>query len=300
MTTRIPVSVIVLTHDEEVNIAACLESLKPFDEVIVVDSGSADRTLPILRDHWPSVQVLHNEFEDFGQQRNWALEHAAVRNPWVLFFDADERSTDVFAEAVAATVAQPGAHEGFFLCYRNMFLGRWIKHSTMYPSWQLRLLKHGKVRYRKEGHGQREVMAGSAGYIAVPYDHLGFAKGVADWIAKHNEYSTNEVELIRRLAAEPLRPLEVFSRDAVRRRRAQKRLAARVPLRPFVRFVHGYLLGRGFLDGRPGLIFCLLRAAHEMHIVAKLEESIHARSLTSNNPVAKTPPHAAPAAKNPS
>lgn len=281
MTDRIPVSVIILTQDEEVNIAACLETLTRFDELIVVDSGSTDRTLDILRGRFPGVRVLQNPFEDFGQQRNWALDHAGARNPWVLFLDADERSNEAFADAVAEAVERPGRHDGFFLCYRNIFLGRWLKRSTMYPTWQLRLLRAGAVRYRKEGHGQREVMAGTAGYIPTPYDHLGFAKGIADWIAKHNVYSTNEVALIRELAAAPLRPGELMARDPVRRRRAQKRLAARVPLRPLMRFLHCYVFRGGFLDGRPGLIYCMLRTSHELHIVAKLAESVSAAKSTS-------------------
>jgi glycosyltransferase involved in cell wall biosynthesis len=268
----IPVSVIVLTHDEAANIEPCLESLGAFDELVVVDSGSSDGTTEIVRHRFPDARVLHNPFEDFGQQRNWALQHATPRNPWVLFFDADERCTPECAKAIAAAVEKPGGHDGFFLCYRNFFLGRWIRHCTLFPTWQLRLLRVGKVRYRKEGHGQREVMNGRAGYIQEPYDHFGFSKGIHNWIARHNEYSTNEVELIRAMADANANASEVFTRDPVRRRRALKRLASRVPLRPAARFFYLYVLRRGFLDGRAGLIFCLLRAAQEAHIVAKLAE----------------------------
>ena len=81
--------------------------------------------------------------------------------------DADERMTPACAEAIRAAVADPRDRTGFFLCYRNIFMGRWIRHCALYPSWQLRLLKAGHVRYRKEGHGQREVMTGRAGFIAV-------------------------------------------------------------------------------------------------------------------------------------
>jgi glycosyltransferase involved in cell wall biosynthesis len=269
----IPVSVIVLTHNEAVNVVSCLETLSAFNEILVVDSGSTDGTLDILRNRFPGIRVLHHTFQDFGQQRNWALEHGDVRNEWILFFDADERCTVECASAVLAAIAEPGGHVGFFLCYRNMFLGRWIKRCTMYPTWQLRLLKVGQVRYRREGHGQREVMEGTAGYINEPYDHYGFSKGIKDWVARHNEYSSNETQLIKSLAESPLGFVGVFSKDPVRRRRALKRLAARAPLRPLVRFVYLFLIRRGFLDGRPGLIFCLLRAAHELHIVAKLAEA---------------------------
>jgi glycosyltransferase involved in cell wall biosynthesis len=273
----IPVSVIILTRNEAVNIVPCVSNLHRFGEIIVVDSGSTDGTLDLLRARFPGVRVLHHPFEDFGQQRNWALDHAGARYEWVLFFDADERCTPEFGNAIAAAVSNPGDHVGFFLCYRNLFLGRWIRHCTMYPSWQLRLLKRGCVRYQKEGHGQREVMNGPAGYIREPYDHLGFSKGIANWIARHNEYSTNEIELITRLAAAPLNPSTVLSslvsRDPVARRRALKQLASRTPFRPLVRFVYLYILRLGFLDGRPGLLFCLLRLAHELHIMVKLAEA---------------------------
>jgi glycosyltransferase involved in cell wall biosynthesis len=293
---RIPVSVIVLTHNEEENIASCLDSLSGFDEIVVVDSGSTDRTLDVLREQFPGVRVLHNRFSDFGEQRNWALDNSGVRNEWILFMDADERSTGPFADAIAATVAEPHGCDGYFVCYRNMFLGKWIRRSTMYPSWQLRLLRSGRVRYRKEGHGQREVMEGLAGYIRVPYDHYGFSKGIADWVARHNVYSTNEVELVRRLVIEPLRPLELLTVDPVKRRRAQKRLAARLPFRPLWRFLHTYIVCGGFLDGRPGFIFCLLRTAHEIHIVAKLSECATEDSQPSA--VTSTPRRSVPATKN--
>jgi glycosyltransferase involved in cell wall biosynthesis len=152
---HIPVSVIVLTHNEAANISACLATLVAFDEIVVLDSGSTDETLENVRGRFPRVRVMQNPFEDFGQQRNWALEHTGVRNAWVLFFDADERCTPECEAAIGRAVTEPGGRDGFFLCYRNFFLGRWIKHCTLFPTWQLRLLRLGKVRYRKEGHGQR-------------------------------------------------------------------------------------------------------------------------------------------------
>ena len=174
----IPVSVIVLTHNEAVNIADCVETLVGVRR----ESSSSTPAAPMAL--WTSCEIgfrrfasFSIRFEDFGQQRNWALDHAAVRNDWVLFFDADERCTAECAAAIEKAVAQPDGHDGFFLCYRNMFLGRWIRRSTLFPTWQLRLLRVGKVRYRKEGHGQREVMEGSAGYITRPVRSLRVQQG---------------------------------------------------------------------------------------------------------------------------
>jgi Glycosyltransferases involved in cell wall biogenesis len=273
----IPVTVIILTRNEAVNIAACIDSLSVFGEIVIVDSGSTDQTREILRGAYPHIRVLEHPFKDFGQQRNWALDHVKPAHSWILFFDADERCTPAFADAIASAVSEPGGNVGFFLCYRNMFLGQWIKRCTMYPTWQLRLLMAGRVRYQKDGHGQREVIDGRAGYIGVPYDHFGFNKGISEWIARHNEYSTNEVELLESLRGAPLRLFDAFARDRVQRHRALKRLGAHAPLRPVVRFLHLYVIRGGCLDGRAGLLYCGLQFAHELHILAKGSELNHAR-----------------------
>jgi glycosyltransferase involved in cell wall biosynthesis len=270
---RLPVSVIILTYNEATNIQDCLSHLKWTDDVIVVDSNSDDATLELATNVRPDVRTFVNSFSDFGQQRNWALDNTRPRYHWILFLDADERCTPRLAEAIADAINSAEDKVGFYLTCRNVFLDRWLKRCTLYPSWQLRLLRHGEVRYRKEGHGQRELTDGPLGYIEEPYDHYGFSKGVAAWIDRHNGYSTNEVELIERLRREPLQLRDVFRRDPVLRRRCLKRLAARVGFRPFLRFFYLYIVRRGFLDGLPGFWFCSLRFAHEIHITVKLAEA---------------------------
>lgn len=270
--SRFPLSVIVLTWNEAENIAPCLACLDWADDVIIVDSGSTDDTLRRAREARPDVRVFEHSFEDFGAQRNWALDETSPKYEWILFLDADECCHAACAKAVRRAVSSPGAYVGFYLTCRNYFLGRWIKHCTLYPSWQLRLLKAGAVRFRKEGHGQREVTAGPLDHIQEPYDHYGFSKGVAFWIERHNRYSTDEVELIERLRIEPLQLGDLLGRGAVSRRRCLKRIAARLGLRPLLRFVYMYFLRCGFLDGHAGLVYCLLRVAHEIHVNAKLAE----------------------------
>ena len=274
--SQIPATVIVLTCNEAANIRHAWKVCRP--------SGRSSWSTPEARTEHSRycesgfrVRVLEHPFEDFGQQRNWALDHAGATQDWILFLDADERCTPACAESIRAAVEAPSGHVGFFLCYRNMFLGRWIKRCTMFPTWQLRLLRRGHVRYRKEGHGQRELMSGTAGYVKEPYEHFGFSKGVKDWIARHNDYSSNEIDLIETLRSESVGLARILSRDPVRRRRTLKAVAARVPLRPFVRFIYLYFLRFGFLDGRAGFMFCLLRLAHECHIVVKRAE-MHALS----------------------
>lgn len=274
--TRYPITAIILTYNEEINIRPCLECLDWVDDVVVVDSGSSDATLALAGETRKDVRILLHPFQNFGDQRNWALDNAKLKHDWILFVDADERITPDCGEAIRGAVENAGDRVGFFLCSRSFFLGRWIRRCTLYPSWQLRLLKAGHVRFRKEGHGQREVTEGPLGFITEPYNHYGFSKGISHWIERHNVYSTEEVDLIERIRTEPLEIKDLL-RGPVERRRCLKRLAARSACRPLLRFIYLYVVRAGFLDGSPGFIYCRLRVAHEIHITAKLAESKAAR-----------------------
>lgn len=268
----IPVSAIILTYNEADNIGPCVEALRAFAEVIMVDSGSTDGTVELVHNSYPQVRVFHHGFEDFGTQRNWALDETSPRYEWILFIDADEFMEQPLAEEIREFTANPGDNVGAYIAGRNYFLNRWLRRCTFFPSYQLRLLKRGQVRYRKEGHGQREVTDGELAYLRQSWRHEGFSHGVHQWIERHNQYSTDEVELILRLRNESLTFAELFDRDPIRRRRALKKVAARLPGRAINRFLYTYVWRGGFLDGYPGLLFCLLRWAHECHITVKLAE----------------------------
>ncbi|MFO7640243.1 MAG: glycosyltransferase family 2 protein [Candidatus Competibacteraceae bacterium] len=278
---RIPVTAIVLTFNEAVNIAPCLAAMARVDDVVIVDSGSTDDTLARAVATRPDVRIFSHPFQDFGDQRNWALDHTEPRHPWVLFVDADEFCTPGLLDEIAAFLAAPGQWVGAFVAGRNYFLGRWLRYSTLYPSYQLRLLKLGAVRYRKEGHGQKEVTDGPLHYLREGWRHEGFSQGVFHWIARHNRYSSEEIENLLALRTESIAVGALFSRDAVTRRRALKIVGARLPGRPMLRFLYAYILRGGFRDGLPGLIYCSLLLAHAIHISAKLQEQLHLRDSAS-------------------
>ncbi len=263
----------ILTFNEESNIEDCLKSLDWCDDVIVIDSGSSDLTVSRAHAARGDVRVFSHPFSDFGQQRNWAIDHTAPRNEWILFLDADEQSTPEFAAAVVRAISASQEVAGYYLCAKNFFLGNWIKHSTFHPSWQLRLLKRGEVRFEKMGHGQREVTLGKLSYLMEPYHHYPFSKGISDWIARHNKYSTEEAPLICSSRKERLQLLDLLAFDSVLRRRCLKRVASRTQiLRPLLMFIYTYFFRFGFLDGRAGLMFALLRTSHEIHNVVKVAE----------------------------
>lgn len=285
-----PVTAIILTHNEERNIRDCVRSLDWADDVVIVDSGSTDSTVEAAREVRESVRIFHHPFKDFGDQRNWALDETEPRHRWILFLDADERCTPELAASIQKVASSQMDVAGYYLCYRNYFLGRWIKRCTRFPTWQLRLLKHGEVRYEKMGHGQKEVTTGRLEYLQEPYDHYGFSQGVAHWIARHNRYSSEEIGHILSLRQQPLALSDLRSRDRIARTRCMKRIAARLPFRPLIGFLYLYIWKWGFLDGYAGLMFCLLRLTHEIHMVVKLEE-LRTQQL-ADRPSSVTRPHA--------
>ena len=281
MMDPVPLTCIILTFNEQKNIGDSLQTLGWIDEVLLLDSNSTDRTIEVAKEVRPDIHVYSNKFIDFGQQRNWALDNCTPKHPWILFLDADEHSNNEFRQQIEQTIADPQDYVGFYLTYRNMFLGKWLKHSTFYPSWQLRLLKHGQVRYKKEGHGQREVTEGKLGYLNSPYDHYPFQNGLENWLAKHNRYSSTECELVEKLKSETLDLQELFSTSPLVRRRAAKRLASRIGCKPISRFIYTYILRGGFMDGLPGYIYCRLMAQYEFQLWAKLVE----KSRTEQRPL---------------
>ncbi|ABK19007.1 glycosyl transferase, family 2 [Syntrophobacter fumaroxidans MPOB] len=269
-----PLTAIILTFNEEINIVRCLNCLDWADDVVIVDSGSADRTLELAAQARPDIRVFTHPFKDFGDQRNWALDNVQPKHEWVLFVDADEFCVPELAREIGEYIRSPGDTVGAFIAGKNHFMGKWLRHSGLYPSYQLRLLKMGAVRYRKEGHGQREVTDGKAAFLKEGWIHEGFSKGLTNWLDKHNRYSTEEVDLMVRLRSEPPGLRQLFSKNPLRRRECMKRMGAKLlPLMPLLRFGYRYGLRGGFLDGKPGFLFSLLYASVSIQVVAKVYEA---------------------------
>ena len=269
------ITVYILTYNEELDIAACIESAMVSDDIIVVDSVSRDRTVEIAS-RYP-VRVVEHAFESHGKQRTWMLENISPKYDWVYILEADERMTpELFSECVEATKNTDNLI-GYYAAERVMFMGAWIRHSTQYPRYQLRLFRHGKVWFTDYGHTEREVCDGNTGFLKETYPHYTSGKGLSRWIDKHNRYSTDE-------ARETLHQLEkgninwndlFFGKTEVERRRALKNLSLRVPGRPIVRFLYMYFILRGCLDGRAGFTWCTLQAFYEYLILLKVWEMKH-------------------------
>ena len=267
------ISVVVLTFNEAGNLPRCLDSLDWCDDVLVLDSGSTDGTADIARSR--GARVMVRAFDSFAGQRNFAMTEGGLRHPWVLHVDADEVVTP---ELAAELRRLAGEGVAAFPVYRVpsklIFMGIWLRHSGMYPAYQVRFGRREQLRFIDHGHGQREVQAPEeVGTLAQPLDHHNFSKGINDWFTRHLRYARAEAEQALRERAEPLRPSQLFSADPTQRRRALKRLANRAPFRPSLRFFYAYVLRRGFLDGRAGLRYARMLAIYQHFIDMNIAEA---------------------------
>ena len=257
----------IFTLDEEIHLPACLRSLAWCDDVIVVDSFSRDRTREICLG--AGARFFEHEFTGFGDQRNWALGNTAPKHEWVLILDADERVPPELASELAGTLATvPGSVAGFRLKRRFYMWGRWLRYSSLYPSWVLRLVRRDRVRYVNRGHAETQEVEGEV--RDLQHDLIDEnLKGIDEWFGRQNRYSSKDAhyELSVEDQAPGLRGL--MSGDPMARRTALKRIGAAMPCRPLFYFLYSYVWRRGFLDGRDGLVFCMMRSLYQGMIVAK-------------------------------
>ena len=188
---KAPVSVLVPTMDEELNLPECLDSIAWADEVFVVDSFSQDRTVEIARAR--GAHAVQHPFETYARQKNWALDTVPLRHEWVLILDADERVTPELRAEIESLLAGGPACAGFYVNRRLIFLGRWIRHAGWYPSWNLRLFQHRLGRYEDRPVHEHVVLEGRVGYLRHDLLHLD-RRPLEAFIARHNRYSTLEAE----------------------------------------------------------------------------------------------------------
>lgn len=265
---RAPITVVILTLNEEVNIGDCLESCRWCDDVHVIDSGSTDRTVQIAREM--GAKTYFHPFESFGKQRNWAIENANPKHNWVFHLDADERFTPELVQRMLEIINSNPPEAGYHVPQRFMFMGRWLKRTAGYPTYQMRFFHKERMRFCDYGHGQRELTDGRVGVLDVPYLHYGLSKGLSEWIDRHNRYSTAEALQALESMGTKMPWGDLISRDAVKRRRAFKDLSYRLPFRAAIRhFTTLFVLGAIF-EGRPGRTYASLLHLYERMIELKL------------------------------
>jgi len=266
------ISVLILTYNEEINLPMCLESLKWSDDIVLFDSFSTDRTVEIAKEH--GCRIVQRKFDNWSSHQNWAVQNIQFKHPWVYYSDADEVVTPELVEELRQ-IARDGHRDevAYRLRFKNMFLGKWIKHSSLYPTWVLRFFKPANVRWERVVN-PTPVVQGKEGRLREHFLHYTFRKGFYEWWRKHNSYSSGEAsEAIKVLANEQgIDWVGLFSRVPARRREALKELSFRMPFRSRLIFLYLMFIRLGILDGPAGWTYCRMRAYYEFMIVAKISE----------------------------
>lgn len=259
------VSVVILTFNEDKHIARAIRSVTPFaDQVIVIDSGSSDKTVGISRGL--GALVLQHPWESHAKQFNWALENASITGTWVMRLDADEYATEGLAEEINRRLPLLAADVvGVYIRRRVYFMNRWIKHGGVYPSWLLRMWRFGHGRCENRLMDEHTMVWGGR---VVQFAGELVDENLNDltwWTEKHNRYAVREVADLLNLKYKLLQ-IETPGGDGdleqPRLRRALKEgVYARMPLflRPGLYFWYRYVFRLGFLDGIPGLLWHVLQ-----------------------------------------
>ncbi len=263
--TGTKLSVIVLTHDEEHNLPACLASLRPLGpQIFIVDSGSADRTLEIARElaaRWSSIRSRTTPISATGRS---TTSRSRPPGPSASTPTSASRPSSRPRSAPSSPSPRP-RHDGYMLRKRTLFMGRWIRHGGQYPAWHLRLFRSGHGRCEDRLYDQHFLVRGSVGRLDHDYVDV-ITSDLGTFIARHNRWAELEArEILAATAAASPPQAAVTARltgTAIERRRfLRTRVYQRFPLfvRPFLFWIYGYVFRLGFLDGVEGLIFHTLQ-----------------------------------------
>lgn len=232
--SRNKLSVIIITFNEEKNIKDCLESVKWADEIILVDSGSTDKTREIALTY--TDKVIFNKWEGFAPQKKFALENAS--NEWVLSIDSDERITGGLKDEILHLLSSEPECNGYFIPRRNHFLGKEITTCGWAPDYQMRLFKKSltKVNSRKVHEGF--LVEGKSGNLKNGMLHFTH-NDLHKTFEKINEYSTLEAE-------------ELYL--------TKKAGAINIFINPVAAFLSHYIVRRGYKDGIHGLMVSIMHS----------------------------------------
>jgi glycosyltransferase involved in cell wall biosynthesis len=275
---RTEVHAIILTLDEEIHIARCIESIRDHCvSITVVDSGSKDRTCEIARA--AGADVVTNRWINYATQMNFGIDHLAGRGGWLLRIDADE-VLEPGVDVAALLTQLPESVSGLLVQRRIYFLGRRIRHGGIEPSWQLRLWRNGRGRCEQRWMDEHIQTDNAPVSSAVEISDKNL-NSLSWWTAKHNSYASREaIDLLN--ARYNFLPgnnavTAALGSQARIKRQIKEQIYRFLPggLRALVYFLYRYVLRLGFLDGRPGYYFHVLQGFWYRTLVdAKVREIV--------------------------
>uniref|UniRef100_A0A7C5AMG1 Glycosyltransferase family 2 protein n=1 Tax=Desulfobacca acetoxidans TaxID=60893 RepID=A0A7C5AMG1_9BACT len=257
-------SVIVIALNQEENIGPCLESARFADEIVLVDTGSTDRTVELARSFTDRIFIA--DWRGFGATENFALDRA--RGTWVFSLDTDERVPEALRDEILEVVRNNGPLAGYRVPRKNYFCGRWIRRAGWYPDFTLRLFRRDKGRFWERAVHEEVLVDGPVGKLKTPLEHYSY-KSVSDYVTRMDRYA--------RLAAQELV-------KSGRRPRAGELL-----WRPVATFVNRYFIQLGLLEGLTGYTIAALSGMYTFlkyyYLRQLLNEETHAhRSQRPNSP----------------
>jgi glycosyltransferase involved in cell wall biosynthesis len=266
----LPISVVVPTKNESVNLQRCLAALSDFDEIIVVDSNSTDGTQQIAGSF--GAKVVNFDWNgSFPKKRNWVLMNYTLKHQWVLFIDADEVVDRAFIDEALRGINTDG-YAGFWLNYSTYFMGRRLKYGVAQKKLALfktknglyeRIDEHMWTSLDMEVH-EHPYVTGRLGEIKAKIEHNDF-KSLEKYIDRHNKYSSWEA-----MRVNAMRNSDIW-RNLTHRQKVKYTLVGRIWF-PFLYFILQYLLLGGFLDGLAGFSFALFKFFYFFQIQTKLTE----------------------------
>jgi glycosyltransferase involved in cell wall biosynthesis len=239
-------SIIIITKNEEASIGDCLASVEWADEIVVVDSGSTDRTVALCRIHTDKVHVTA-DWPGFGQQKNRAL--ALATGEWVLSLDADERVTPELRREMETVMADPGDRAAFTLPRRSNYCGRPMRHGGWWPDYVTRLFRRGRARFSDDLVHERLIVDGPVGRLCQPLLHEAFSS-LEDVLETMNRYSTAGSRMMYE--------------------RGKRATLTAAIMHGLWSFFHTYVVRAGFLDGREGFMLALSNAEGTYYRYLKL------------------------------
>jgi (heptosyl)LPS beta-1,4-glucosyltransferase len=253
------IAAVVITKNEAHNIGACLGSLRWVHELIVVDAGSTDRTVEIVREH--TSRVFIRSWPGFGPQKNYGIDRATA--DWILIVDADERVTDGLREEIIRSIeGAPDDVAGFEIPRRNVFYGRWIQGGGLYPDRQLRLFRRQVGRYDDVLLHEHLAVRGRIDRLTAPLDHYSM-QTIKDHVRKMMRYTT------------------LGAQEKLKTR--SKVTALDIAGSHLVTIVKTYIFRKGYRDGIHGVIVALFAGLHTFVKYAKAWESLREKTSEGNH-----------------
>jgi Glycosyltransferases involved in cell wall biogenesis len=280
----LPISVVILTFNAAETIGATLASVVALsDDVHVVDSGSTDATLDIV--HNAGAKIVTHPFDSYGAQRNWAINTLSLKYEWQLHLDADERVSDALASELRTLFSDNGpplSIGGYYIPRLVHFHQQPIRHGGMWPIYHLRLFRRGCGHCESRKYDQHFYVDGQSAQLKEPMiDDIRLS--LTEWSARHNRWADAEVDEILVPSSGVIPPGKA---TPVAKKRAQRSYYYKAPLfwRAFGLFLYRYVVKRGFLDGRWGLIFFVLQTFWFRFLIdAKLYERMEADEKAGKN-----------------